>query len=272
MQLLNAELAKQIVGGRLDNNPFVQGLLVQCLDRLEKAERGVVSMRGRAAASTDAKSTLLQNAALTLAIAGGNKHLAVELGQKMTPTKVKLEELERLGLPNPAMALLDCNIEQFRTNLKLVDQRHGRDEKMSPRRLILGFDATYLLRTVSQFRMNNEVGLIGGPWSPGQEELCFVNIESMRKDMERAPVMYEFLAWDPCGKHRGALSIASMPMNLKAPKSSSAKTQTHAANWESWLHDVGITIGPLKLRYIIVHQDTANQCVNVSKNIYLNHM
>ena len=235
MQLLNAELAKQIVGGRLDGNPFVQGILIQCLTRLEKAERGIETCRGRAADSTFTKSSLVENAALQLAIAGCNRQLAAELGQKMAPTKIKLEELERLSLPNPAMSLLSSNVDQLRQNLQLVDQRHGRSATMSPKRLMLGFDATYLLRGVSQFKMNDVVGLVGGPWSPSKEDLSFVPIDAVRRDMEKAPVMYEFLTWCPISKHRRALSVASMPMNLKAPRNGS-ETQTHAANWDAWLH------------------------------------
>ena len=106
MQSLNAEMAKALVGGRLDRNPLMHSLLAQCLDRLEKQERGIETMRGKPANATMTKSGLLQNAAMSLAMLGGNRRMAADLGPKVTPPRIRLELLEQFSLPNPCLSLL----------------------------------------------------------------------------------------------------------------------------------------------------------------------
>ena len=225
-------MAKALVGGRLDRNPLMHGLLANCLERLEKEDRGIQTMRGRPSSATNTKSGLLQNAAMSLAMLGGNKRLAVEMGQKVTPPRVRLEELEKFSLPNPCLSLLEKNKEQLAKNFVLVDQRYPKTPEMSARRMILAFDATYLLKTVAQLKIADSVGLVGGPWTPSDESLAWIDFDSYEKDMPKAPVMYEFLAWDPNSPKRQSFSVASMPMSLKAPKSCESETQVSAANWE----------------------------------------
>ena len=75
METINAKIAHAAVSGRLEKNPVMQGLLLQCLNRLEREERGVMHNRGRQKASVDLEKALLSEAALSLAILGGNKNL-----------------------------------------------------------------------------------------------------------------------------------------------------------------------------------------------------
>ena len=229
---MNAEMAKALVGGRLDRNPLMHGLLAQCLDRLEKQERGIETMRGKPANATMTKSGLLQNAAMSLAMLGGNRRMAADLGPKVTPPRIRLELLEQFSLPNPCLSLLAKKRDQLAKNFVLLDQRYPRTPEMSSRRLILAFDATYLLKTVAQLRIADSVGLVGGPWTPSYESLAWVDFDRYEKDMRKAQVMYEFLAWDPNSPKRQSFSVASMPMSLKAPKSCESETQVSAANWE----------------------------------------
>lgn len=104
---MNAEMASALVCGRLNANPYMQGILSQCLITLEKRERGVNSLRGRPASQSQTQRDLLQDAALQLAIAGQNKLLARELCQKLTPPRVKLDDLAAMSLPNPALSLMN---------------------------------------------------------------------------------------------------------------------------------------------------------------------
>ena len=76
--------------------------------------------RGRQKASVDLEKALLSEAALSLAILGGNKNLCQELSQKKPNLSVNLEKLHSMGLPSPSLALMHDEI--FGKNLTLVDQ------------------------------------------------------------------------------------------------------------------------------------------------------
>lgn len=188
-------------------------------------------MRGRTANMTATEMTLIEDAALTLAIAGGNKQLCEELSQKTTPPTIRLEELPAHGLPNPALALM-CP-DQLNENLELVDKCFPRGPTSRTRRLICAVDATYLLRSICQFSRQGKAGLVGAPWNPEDESLAFMDIGKSSRGIERASVMMEFLVWNPCGVKKESFSIASMPMSLQAPRQDPKQTLTHAGNWEA---------------------------------------
>lgn len=208
----------------------MQGILVQCMTKLEREERGILSNRGRKLKScSDAERSLLQDAALSLSIAGGNKALLMELKQNVTKPKILMESLPEHGLPNPALSLM--SEDQVQQNLTLIDQFYPRSDKASARRLILAMDATYLLRATCQYFLNGKAGVLGGCWSTVSSE-AFLPFDTVRSNVNKAPVMQEFLCWDPCGFKKRTLSLASMPMSLAAPKSDDQDTLTHAGNME----------------------------------------
>ena len=231
MDSVNAKIASAAVSGRLDRNPFVQGLLCQLINRIDKEDRGVCVTRGRCKSLSETEERLLTDAALSLAVAGGNKALSIQLGQKQRKATVCLEDLESLGLPNPALSLMFE--DQLATNLKLIDQMYERPPSGASRRLIVAMDATYLLKTISQHRRGDEVRLCGGPWSPSNETLCWVELEKCSSKMPKAQVMMEYLAWNPYSRKKLTLSIAAMPMALAPVKVDLAETQVHAGNWET---------------------------------------
>lgn len=228
---MNAKIAKACVSGRLDKNPMVQGLLIQCLAKLEKEERGIQTLRGRVSVANETERRLLADAALSLAVAGGNRMLCEQLGQKVTPPRVRLEELPSLGLPNPALALMYP--DQINENLKAIDARFPRAENTRARRLICGIDATYLLKTISQFSIKGQAGLVGGPWSPEDQSQAFISLSSVSASCQKAPLMMEFLCWNPCSIRNDTYSVAAMPMSLQAPRRETKSTLTHAGNWEA---------------------------------------
>ena len=254
MEGLNAKIAKAAVTGRLDRNPFMQDLLVQCLHRIEKEERGISSNRGRRSKScSDAEVKLLADAALSLSILSGNQTLAKELGQKVTKITVKLEELAEHGLPNPALSLMFPS--QLEQNFILVDQQFPRDDKMPARRLILAMDGTYLQKSLVQCPINQKVGLVGGCWSSQDDSSAFLDIGVPMKGIERAAVMMEFLTWDPCAYKQETFSVSAMPMSLSAPKTSEKETQTHAGNREAW-HVLSIAWPILAISHPFPHSST----------------
>lgn len=231
LEAVNAKIASAAVSGRLDRNPFVQGLLVQLMDRLEKEEKGILTMRGRRRACTATEKRLLEDAALTLSILGGNSGICAQLGQKVTKPRIQMDELPSFGLPNPALSIMFP--EQLEENFILVDQLFSRRETSRSRRLMMAVDATYLLRSANQFQMNGKIGLVGGSWASSDESQAFLDLSAATKSLEKAPVMQEFLLWDPCSYRKETYSIAAMPMSLSAPVQKETETKHHAGNWEA---------------------------------------
>ena len=203
---------------------------------MEKRSRGIETNRGRPQALTDTESYAIEEACLSFALAGGNKSLAVSLGQKVTLRKIKCEELPGLGLPNPVLALQSGKEEQLGENVSLIDQRFPRSPSAPQQRLILAIDHTYLQKRFVQACLNGTVGLVGGPWSPTQEQSCFLPLADMQPGTlkaERASMMLECLCWDPCAEKRESYSIASMPMTLKRAKRGDM-TLTRHGNMAPW--------------------------------------
>lgn len=77
-------VAAGVLGGRLDGHPLIHGLALQCLRQVEKAERGVTSMRGRRSKETSAETQLIYDAGLTLATASGFNSLVKMLLHSIT--------------------------------------------------------------------------------------------------------------------------------------------------------------------------------------------
>ena len=228
MDALNVEIANSVIGGRLEGNAFVQGILIQCLRRLNKDARGVSAV-GRPAECTETERRLVQGAALQFAIAGGNRDLAVSLGQHITPPKILLEDLPQFSLPNPCLSLRLAATEQFQENLRLVDQRFMRKPTATSRRMFLGIDHTYLDRSLNQTKVQGEAGLVGAPWGPlvhppeAREFMSFEHLPPDAATTPRAPLMLECVLWHPMALKQQCLSIASLPMSLAATASSTGE-------------------------------------------------
>ncbi len=236
MEQVNLRIAESAIAGRLNNNPFVQGLLVQCLRHLDKLGRGITSMRGRKPACSGTEDDLVADATLTLSMMSGNQALARELGQCTTGYRLKMEELpHKFSLPNPCLALMFP--QQLQDNLALVDQQivRGPDEPMC--RLVLALDHTYLLKSFVQGCVQGKAGILGGPWTPAQPERAFMPFDSMPEDAlkgQKAALMLECLVWSPWARVRQSFSIASMPMTLERHKQKDL-TLSRQGNLDSWL-------------------------------------
>ena len=120
-----------------------------------------------------------------------------------------------------ATALHSSHQEQLISNVDMLDQLYHRSPTMPKRRLIMAIDHTYLEPVLVQARIKGVAGTIGGPWSPGQEEHCFVETGSVDRatlKVGRATMMLECLVWDPESTKKQCYSLASMPMSLKRSK------------------------------------------------------
>lgn len=197
LESVNVAIAKATIDGKLDANPFVQGLLLKLLSKLDKTSRGV-DERGRKASCSETERRLIESAAFSFALMGGNREMALELGQCITPPKLRVDRLPALGLPNPALALRAEATDQLQSNLELIDQRYARGPLKTQRRLILGLDHTYVDKTLSQAFVCGMRGLVGGAWHPAKEGEEMIPFAKMTKESAltpKAPLMLETLLW-----------------------------------------------------------------------------
>eukprot|EP00435_Cladocopium_sp_Y103_P017067 s1083_g4.t1 len=216
LESLNLAVAEFAVQGRLEENPFLQGLLVNCMRQIERQEKGL-GPTGRGKAQTETERSLARDSAITLSMLSGNKQLAQKLGQSQKGVKVGVEDLEAHGFPNPMLALM-CQ-EQLESNVELCDQLFPRGPDAPVRRLVLAFDHTYLLKTLCQATWKSEAGLVGGCWSPFEPDGGFMPLASLPADSVKKPkanLMLECLCWDPAARKQFTCSLASMPMRLRA--------------------------------------------------------
>ena len=103
-------IADAAVKGQLSASPFLQGILLQMLRKLDRDKRGVKNV-GRPLACSATEHQLIADAAFEFALAGRNKELAAKLGQQLRPAPISTESLPSLSLPNPTLALA----EKFQT-------------------------------------------------------------------------------------------------------------------------------------------------------------
>ena len=129
----NLKIACAALTGQLSSHPLIQGLALQCRRLVDKAERGITTMRGRRSAETERERALISDAGLTLALHAGNAALAKEFGLPAASLKISLDILTEQSLPIPALALnWDAVMKQ---NFVLVDQRYDRCQG-APKRLL----------------------------------------------------------------------------------------------------------------------------------------
>lgn len=220
---INVSIAKAAVTGKLDANPVLQGIIVQCMRHLDKGERGVLTV-GRKPLCTVTEEHLVTNAAFTFALAGANRELATQLGQNLRPPSLNVEKLHEFSLPNPMLALKQSLNDRLELNTELADQFFPRKSEVA-RRLVLALDHTYLQRGFAQAKLGDRAGLVGGCWHPDLDEkeendrsfMDLTKLPDKALKSQKAPLMLEALVWDPTSVQRNRpLSLASMPMSLKA--------------------------------------------------------
>lgn len=234
-------MADACVRGQLDASPFLQGILLQMMRKLDKDRRGV-SMVGRPMGSTALEHQLMSDAAFEFALAGKNKELAMKLGQSLRPKSLCTDELPRHSLPNPTLSLADNRSEILRENLQTINRLFSLAAGQQERRLILAIDHTYLTRHVAQAKVGGVAGLVGPAWSPcGGEDDGFLPFAQMTREAARtaaAPLMLECLCWNPAESSKNRVfSMCSQPMALKAivkAKGGHPVNPRNAGKWVTW--------------------------------------
>lgn len=130
---LRLKLACSAIKGELTSHPLVCGLALQCSRFVNKKNRQIHTMAGRRSWESDYESGLIADAGQQLALASGNYNLGKEFGISPCASRVSLDELKKLSLPTPALALRWPS--ELAENWRLCDQRFVRASGDSNRAL-----------------------------------------------------------------------------------------------------------------------------------------
>ncbi|CAK9015951.1 unnamed protein product [Durusdinium trenchii] len=125
LEKVSVAIASASIGGRLESNGFIQGLVLSCLRQSERQEQNK-DCRGRisknSCMATPGAKDLCQEAGTTLALYTGNVSLLRKFG---VPNKKKNRcwesDLERANLPQPFVSLSDPG--KLKSNVTVIEQR-----------------------------------------------------------------------------------------------------------------------------------------------------
>ena len=129
------QVASAAISGDLSNHPMIMGLALQCKRKMEKQSRGITTMKGRRSKETEKEMALIADSGLQLALGACNPGLAAEFGLARAALRISLDELNRYGLPSPALALLFDGV--MKDNFELADQRFPRNDEMAKRNMAI---------------------------------------------------------------------------------------------------------------------------------------
>ena len=160
---LTCQIAKDILSGRLSSKPAVMGIVVQCLDKVKRLERGVITNK-RPRNMGPLEASMVEEAAMLLVLNGMNATAVTDLGFSKEATlrsHGRVSNLLEQGLPCPALALLRENV--LRENISIVDSMlPRRPGSGAMRRLVFCLDFTYLLPMLSVMNLHGERCVVGG--------------------------------------------------------------------------------------------------------------
>lgn len=156
------KILKGTVSGRLSSNPAIMGMVLQCMDMLERRERGC-GMKGPKN-RTDVETDLLEEAALLLTSNGCPGDLMQHFGFSQVSILRTLSNLDTLtsrGSPCPVLACIFQAVMQ--EDIGLIDSLLVRPTQ-NRKRMVMCFDFTYLLPMHCSLTLNKERALVGGPF------------------------------------------------------------------------------------------------------------
>ena len=248
---IDLKLGCYVASGGLRSHPMVHGILIMLVERLRRADRGVLSFKNLQL--SDEERSVVSEAGMLLSVAACNKHLFREFGLLHAKPRVDLHTLLQSSLPDPFLSLSDADI--LHQNALLVENMLPRRPDMTGRRFCLAFDKTYLLKQVCVLRHRLGKGLVGTAWRldlgsalhqdtppeaskkmldkavagclralPSEEDGTDATqgaLESMSADVgkpvDHANEMLEILLWDPACKLPGRprFPLLSLPMAYK---------------------------------------------------------
>ena len=135
-EMARIKVACGAINGTLEEHPLLHGLSLQCLRLNDKRSRGIETMAGRRSNESAFESALIADAGMRLAMAAGNKDLAREFGIPASSMRTALDDLPKMSLPFPALALMWP--DALKENRRIIDQRYviRRGAEQDPPRIL----------------------------------------------------------------------------------------------------------------------------------------
>lgn len=162
---IGLRIMKATCTGQLMNHPCILGIVLQCIDWLDRQERGVETLK-RPRNMSEREAALVQQAGLILTSNGCSSQLMKSLGFSKVACLKNHSTLDLLlsqGLPCPALAILDESVMQ--QNVALISQIVPRAAELKKsQRMVLCFDFTYLCPLHCPMTLHQRKGLAGGPF------------------------------------------------------------------------------------------------------------
>ena len=162
---IGLRIMKATTSGQLLNHPCILGIVLQCIDTLDRASRDVHTLK-HPRKMGDREQALIQESGLMLASNGCSSQLMRALGFnkiRCLRSHATLDLLQGQGLPCPALALLDADV--MHQNMALISQLLPKQETLkSTQRMVMCFDFTYLCPMHCPTTLHQKRGLIGGPF------------------------------------------------------------------------------------------------------------
>lgn len=162
---IGVRIMKATCNGQLLNHPCILGIILQCIDMLDREGRGVESMK-HPRKMGDREQALVQQSGLMLASNGCSPQLMRAMGfNKISCLRnhSTLDLLQSQGLPCPALALLEPDI--MHQNVAIINQLVPKERALkTTQRMVLCFDFTYLCPLHCPVTLHQKKGLIGGPF------------------------------------------------------------------------------------------------------------
>ena len=229
VQDVELKMACKIANGSLRNHSVLQGLLCALIERAERQDRGVHTMRRLTLSETE--MDMISEAGVSLSMAAGNKSLLKMFGLAFKSPKATLLGLHSMSLPEPFLANLSSEI--LSQNGLLIDAAYVRHQAAPRRRLTMAFDKTYLLKSIdiAQIRMgkcwigsafeafaeNDQQGTQGYIKLLEDDRDDSANLVMDASKVQRADELCEFLVWDPAStlKGRPRFPLCSVPMRYE---------------------------------------------------------
>lgn len=162
---LSAQIGEAACTGKFAQKPAILGLLCQIMDTIDRENRGVESLK-RTRKMGEHELQAVQEAGRVLALNGCSPEFMRSLGfnrASILHTQGRVNNLLEQGLPCAALACLFPDV--LSQNAVLVDAATPRPTGVSARRFVLCMDFTYLQKLHAQTVLNNEIGVVGGPFS-----------------------------------------------------------------------------------------------------------
>ena len=169
---LCARIAQAACEGKFAQRPAIMGLMLQCMDSVDREGRGIRTMKGQRKL-TNTEQDLVSEAGSLLALNNCSEGMMRAFGfnrESCLRSHGRITNLLSIGLPSPPLAVLWSEISQ--QNAILVDSLIGRPSNVHPRRLNMAFDFTYLTKLHSVMDLHNRKVVVGSPF-------CMKDIETV---------------------------------------------------------------------------------------------